>query len=422
MLEIVRPLLGFGTHLWAGRTGLFFRFVIAATVFTLVSAALRRLSPAARTRGQVLASIALIAVLATPAIAALVVAHSLALYGLVEHARLGRATLPAAAILLALQVIGPTIWLTAFPGYEGRVREFVAFASNMTMLRAWSYAYDRRAGRLADRPPLMDYAHYTFFFPGFVNGPLLSLDEFRRGRLAAYWADDGGRGGLDWTALRRVATGFVALACLLPLGAALGAEEYTAVAGAGALAAWRHAIVIYLGVYLGFSAWSEVTIGYARLCGVTLPENFDAPHRSYGIADFWRRWNIRLGWWMRFYVYLPLGGGHPRNPRWLVWRNVAAVFAATAVYHQIGGAKLLGPGVLALPAFYAGWTLWALYNTVGTIATRTVQTPTAWRLRDLVIVVLTLLFHCVALLTAFFPATLPLAQLGAIYRHLAFLP
>jgi alginate O-acetyltransferase complex protein AlgI len=44
------------------------------------------------------------------------------------------------------------------------------------------------------------------------------------------------------------------------------------------------------------------------LLGFNLPQNFDFPYFSTSIADFWRRWHITLGDWLRNYLYFPLGG------------------------------------------------------------------------------------------------------------------
>jgi D-alanyl-lipoteichoic acid acyltransferase DltB (MBOAT superfamily) len=46
-----------------------------------------------------------------------------------------------------------------------------------------------------------------------------------------------------------------------------------------------------------------------RLLGFHFPENFDQPHRSVSITEFWRRWHMTLSRWFRDYLYyIPLGG------------------------------------------------------------------------------------------------------------------
>ncbi|MGH7894355.1 MAG: MBOAT family O-acyltransferase [Candidatus Binatia bacterium] len=407
-----------GAALFSGRAGLFLRVVAGCVLYVVVAAMLRRtLAPAARTWGQVAVSLALLTVLTTPLLTTVLVAYGLAFYALVEHAPPGAARRVAIVAAVAVQVIAPIFWLPMLPGYAGITRELVAFATNATQLRCWAYAWDRAAARDAPRPALRDYALYMVFFPAFISGPLVSYGEFQVGRGDTYWSEASSRRAIDtlrleWRALMRVPIGLVAALAALSFVPTVSPQGYTA-ATRGTLAAWEHAVAVYFAVYFGFTAWSETAIGCARAAGVVLPENFDHAHRSYGIADFWRRWNIRLGWWMRTYIYLPLGGSRRR-----LWRNTAAVFLATAVYHHIGGFKLLGPALMTSPTFYLGWLGWAAINTVGTLATRRWQRPDTLGPRAIAVMVATFLVSSVALQTAFLPPGMSWRTLATIYRHL----
>ena len=426
MTSLVVWLSGVGP-LMAGRAGLFLRVALACVLFVVAATALRRVRTAsARAWGQIVVSVVLIDVLTTHTLTAIMVLYAVVFYGVVEILPAGPMRRGTIVGMLLLQVIGPIWWLPRLPEYVSVVRELVTFATNMTQLRCWAYAYDRRTRTPGAPPPFRDYALYMFFFPAFVSGPLVSFAEFQRGRLAWYW-DDGppalaAEARAEGHPIRRVLLGFAALPPVLALVPMMGLNGYQA-ATHGALPAWLQAIVIYFGVYLGFSAWSESAIGFGRLAGVRLPENFDHAHLSYGVADFWRRWNIRLGLWMRNYIYVPLGGAHAgRGGPVRGWANIGAVFLATALYHHIGGLKLLGPALFREPAFYAGWLLWAVWNTPATILTRTWRPPPSWSARRIAVVVATFLFSAMALLTAFFPIGMGLRPLGVIYRHLLFLP
>jgi len=63
-------------------------------------------------------------------------------------------------------------------------------------------------------------------------------------------------------------------------------------------------------------------------------------YESLNPKEFWRRWHVTLGYWIRDYLYLPLGG----NRRYV--RNILIVFAAAGLW--------LG----------AGWSFvaWGLYH------------------------------------------------------------
>ena len=55
-----------------------------------------------------------------------------------------------------------------------------------------------------------------------------------------------------------------------------------------------------------------MAIGLALMLGVRLPNNFLRPYTATSIVDFWRRWHITLSFWLRDYLYIPLGGKPPR--------------------------------------------------------------------------------------------------------------
>ncbi len=69
-------------------------------------------------------------------------------------------------------------------------------------------------------------------------------------------------------------------------------------------------IVVYsfpIYLYLNFSGYTDVVIAIARLCGMTtLPENFNRPYLARNIQDFWGRWHMSFGDWIRHYIFIPL--------------------------------------------------------------------------------------------------------------------
>ncbi len=64
-------------------------------------------------------------------------------------------------------------------------------------------------------------------------------------------------------------------------------------------------------IYGDFTGGIDITLGLSEALGITLPENFKHPFRSKNIAEYWRRWHITLGTWMKDYIFFPLSISAP---------------------------------------------------------------------------------------------------------------
>ncbi len=59
-------------------------------------------------------------------------------------------------------------------------------------------------------------------------------------------------------------------------------------------------------IYCDFSGGTDITRGVAQMMGIDLPVNFEQPFFATSMADFWRRWHMSLGAWMREFVFFPI--------------------------------------------------------------------------------------------------------------------
>ena len=74
-----------------------------------------------------------------------------------------------------------------------------------------------------------------------------------------------------------------------------------------------------------------MAVGLAFLLGFHFPQNFDSPYKAINISEFWRRWHMSLSFWLRDYLYIPLGG--TRGARAQTLRNLAITMFLGGLWH-----------------------------------------------------------------------------------------
>ena len=111
--------------------------------------------------------------------------------------------------------------------------------------------------------------------------------------------------------------------------------------------AWIGMLAYTFQIYFDFSGYSDMALGIGKMIGFKFPENFDNPYTSKSITEFWRRWHMTLGNWMRNYLYIPLGGNKVDSKirlyfnLWIVflasgfWHGAAWTFIIWGVYHGL---------------------------------------------------------------------------------------
>lgn len=72
--------------------------------------------------------------------------------------------------------------------------------------------------------------------------------------------------------------------------------------------AWIGALGYTFQLYFDFSGYSEMAIGLGLMFNLKFPQNFNSPYQATSVIDFWRRWHMTLGLWVKDYLYIPMGG------------------------------------------------------------------------------------------------------------------
>ena len=96
--------------------------------------------------------------------------------------------------------------------------------------------------------------------------------------------------------------------------------------------AWLGILAYTFQIYFDFSGYSDMAIGIGKIIGFSFPENFDNPYNSRSITEFWRRWHMTLGAWMKNYLYIPLGGNQVSSKSRL-YSNLILVFLLSGLWH-----------------------------------------------------------------------------------------
>lgn len=188
-------------------------------------------------------------------------------------------------------------------------------------------------------PPLLEYVAAVTFFPHLIAGPIVQYREIlpqfsslHRRRVSAEQAAQGvalfGIGLFKKTVIADSCGRLADRIFAAPAGMEVGTAD-----------AWIATLSFSLQLYFDFSAYSDMALALACLFGITLPRNFDSPYKACDIADFWRRWHITLGAFLRDYLYVALGGNRKGPARTLA--NLFLTMVLGGLWHGAGWTFLI---------------------------------------------------------------------------------
>ncbi len=176
----------------------------------------------------------------------------------------------------------------------------ISFFTFQTM----SYLIDVYKGELKACNNFLDFAFYLSFFPQLVAGPIVRASDFIpqiRERIE-FSRQQVGEG------LFLILKGFIKKAIIADYVAQYADLVYGNPGGYSGFENWIAMYAYTLQIYCDFSGYSDMAIGLSLILGFKLLDNFKSPYQSLDITEFWRRWHISLSFWLRDYVYIPLGG------------------------------------------------------------------------------------------------------------------
>jgi D-alanyl-lipoteichoic acid acyltransferase DltB (MBOAT superfamily) len=198
-------------------------------------------------------------------------------------------------------------------------------------------------------PTLWRYLAYCFFAPTIAVGPINRYSTFVKSLDAA--PDPAGRATM--TAALRLLVGAVKFRVLSGM---LDQLSYAGLLLDGHPHHWLDLIVAavayYLYLYCNFSGFVDMAIGAAGLLGIRVEENFNNPFAARNMRDFWNRWHMTLGIYMRDVVFTPLSK-HLSRALGSAAASHATALAIATVFVLIGVWHMPGLNYLAFGVMHA---------------------------------------------------------------------
>jgi alginate O-acetyltransferase complex protein AlgI len=213
------------------------------------------------------------------------------------------------------------------------------------VFRMLQYVFDCMRGVIEENN-LLRLAAFMMWIPTFPAGPLETYQGFYEKRTVGFDRQE------FYYGLRRIALGYfkkvfvVDFVFVIFFGKIITTVGKTAF-GSHDVSWWwplAYCVIVFVRAYFDLSAYTDLAIGFSRLFGFRIMENFHFPFWQKNLSEFWHSWHISLSTWVRNNVYFPVFGLTRKT--WLglyssmlvmgLWHQVDLNWIAWGAYHGTG--------------------------------------------------------------------------------------
>lgn len=221
--------------------------------------------------------------------------------------------------------------LTGYPVFQ-KIPDVIHIALPMA-ISFYSFQMIAAAVDTKRNPPLpgevisiRDYYLFVVFFPVLIAGPIMRMGEFfpnleslKPDREKMYRACYLMMSGLT----KKILVADPVSITISPVFADPGSYDNFSLFIAG--------IGYSIQVFCDFSGLTDMARSVALFLGFEIPENFRAPFFATSGRELWKRWHITLSFWLRDYIYIPLGGS--RVSEWRGAFNLIVTMTLGGIWH-----------------------------------------------------------------------------------------
>jgi len=223
--------------------------------------------------------------------------------------------------------------------------------------QSMGYLIDVYNSKYAPERNVAKFALFVSFFPQLIQGPIARHDQLATQLTTPHRFDPDniarGAALMLW--------GFFKKKVIADRALPLVTEVFAHHSEYGGAVIFVAVLFYSLQQYADFSGGIDLVTGVAQLFGIQLAPNFKRPYFSTSLGDFWRRWHISLGAWMRDYVFYPFALTKP-----VAKLSKAAKVRFGADFGRALPAALGNILVFLLVGVWHGasmnYVLWGLYN------------------------------------------------------------
>lgn len=166
-------------------------------------------------------------------------------------------------------------------------------------LQAIGYLTDVYRQKIRAERNFFKVALFLSFFPQILEGPIAkydqTADQLYKGHCFDYKTVSFGAQRIIWGLFKKMVV--ADRLYLLVKTVSDKPSEYVGIAS-------LLLILFYtLQLYADFSGFVDIAVGSAEMFGIKLPENFRQPFFAKSAQEFWQRWHISLGVWLKEYIF-----------------------------------------------------------------------------------------------------------------------
>lgn len=179
---------------------------------------------------------------------------------------------------------------------------FLPLGISFYTFQSTGYLIDVYREKFEPEKNLAKFALFVSFFPQIIQGPISFYDQLAHQLYAehpfVYKNLKHGALLMVWGYLKKMVVADRAVNLIHTVTA-----DYTQYSGTVILLT---VLTYALQLYTDFSGGIDISRGVSEILGIQMAENFRRPYFALTINDYWRRWHITLGAWMKNYVFYSL--------------------------------------------------------------------------------------------------------------------